>query len=385
MKRIINDNYTLGYIEGYYGKLLNWEDRKRIIKSLQKNKMNTYFYAPKEDKNHRLQWRKKYSTEWRVHFRDFVKYSLKNKVNVIAGIAPGLDFNFEDFTNKNSESTFLFDKAKQLLDDGARSIVLLLDDIPNNFEENFGTNKSEGKHHAILANHLSKELGSNIYFVPRVYADELIKDSPNYLKDLSKNLNPDIKVFYCGKNVVSQTLKSYSKINKILSNEIIFWDNYYANDYCPRRLFVGPYTGRQNLKNIMINPTGLINTDLMILDIVGNSTIHKFSKYKWNQILENHGVPQAFNNIKRFFSKPDFGSKPLLISIKYKDNYIDALDFLLWKWKSDLSREWYPYIFGLKQDLQLNQKILTYDRLIKTQTIPLSKYISKNLIKGELL
>ena len=47
----------IGYIEGYYGKLLSWKSRKLIVKSLIKNKMNTYFYAPKEDVFHRLYWR----------------------------------------------------------------------------------------------------------------------------------------------------------------------------------------------------------------------------------------------------------------------------------------------------------------------------------------
>ena len=56
-----NENSIIGYIEGYYGRLLSWENRELIIKSLHKNKMNTYFYAPKEDICHRLCWRKKYS------------------------------------------------------------------------------------------------------------------------------------------------------------------------------------------------------------------------------------------------------------------------------------------------------------------------------------
>ena len=61
MKKNKDEINTTGYIEGYYGKLLNWEDRKLIINSLQKNNMNTYFYAPKEDMYHRLNWRKKYN------------------------------------------------------------------------------------------------------------------------------------------------------------------------------------------------------------------------------------------------------------------------------------------------------------------------------------
>jgi len=50
MKKNKDENNTTGYIEGYYGKLLSWKKRKLIISSLQKNNMNTYFYAPKQTK-----------------------------------------------------------------------------------------------------------------------------------------------------------------------------------------------------------------------------------------------------------------------------------------------------------------------------------------------
>ena len=60
---------------------------------------------------------------------------------------------------------------------------------------------------------------------------------------------------------------------------------------------------------------------------------------------------------------------------------IKILDFLLWKWKSELSREWYPFLFGLKQDLQINQKLITSGRMIKNQTIPLSEFLNKGALK----
>ncbi len=383
MKKL-KDKNTLGYIEGYYGKLLNWEERKLIIKSLQKNNMNTYFYAPKEDKNHRLNWRKKYNLKWRKYFFEFTKFSKINNINIIAGIAPGLDFDFKKINYnlnkiKHSDFNILYNKAKQLLDDGATAIALLLDDIPENYKIKFGDQISEGTSHGVLANTLSESLGRNIYFVPRIYADELIENEPYYLKDLATILNPKTKVFYCGKNVVSKKLTNFSKINKILSNEIIFWDNYYANDYCPRRFFIGPYVGREKSKNIMINPTGLINTDLLILDIFASSIKHKPSTNEWLNILNNHGVPKIFNRIKKFFLKPNFGSNPLPNSFNLNARYFEVLDFLLWKWKGELSREWYPYLFGLKHDLQLNKNILTSERLVKTQTAPLSKYLNKDL------
>ena len=380
-----NENNIIGYIEGYYGRLLSWENRELIIKSLYKNKMNTYFYAPKEDICHRLYWRKKYSKKWRLSFQNFTQLSKKHNINVIAGVAPGLDFNFkeiQDLSKNNQKSDFelLLKKAKQLLVDGAASIALMLDDIPKDFKKKFGINISEGTYHAILANKLSDELRQNIFFVPRVYADELISDDPTYLQDLSKILNPKIKVFYCGKNVVAKTYKNYQKIKKILSNEIIIWDNFYANDYCPRRFYIGPTLGRENVKNIMVNPTGLIKTDLLVLDIFGKSITGKLSEREWRKILNIHDVPDAFFKIKKYFLKPDFGLNPSTQSFKIKKNDIEELDFLLWKWKGKLSREWYPYLFGLKQDLQIKQKLLTSERIIKSQTIPLSKFLNK----GEL-
>ena len=101
-------NFT-GYIEGYYGKLMSWESRELIVKSLYKNNMNTYFYAPKEDKHHRLCWKEKYNKNWRLNFRKFTNISKKYKIDIIAGLAPGLDFNFKHLNEKskiNKKSDF---------------------------------------------------------------------------------------------------------------------------------------------------------------------------------------------------------------------------------------------------------------------------------------
>ena len=132
--------------------------------------MNTYFYAPKEDIYHRLLWRKKYSQKWRLNFQNFTQFGKMNNINIIAGVAPGLDFNFKELNgiSKNNKKliSILFKKANQLLEDGANSIALMLDDIPNDFKKKFGIDISEGSYHAILANKLAKELGQNIFFVP---------------------------------------------------------------------------------------------------------------------------------------------------------------------------------------------------------------------------
>ena len=80
MKR--NRKILYGYIEGYYGRLLSWEDRHRIVMGLNKNKMNYYFYAPKEDEKHRLNWRRNYKNEWTKKFKIFADIAKKNFAEV---------------------------------------------------------------------------------------------------------------------------------------------------------------------------------------------------------------------------------------------------------------------------------------------------------------
>lgn len=377
---ILNCKTINGYIEGFYAKLFTWSERKRILEKLSQNKMYFYLYAPKGDPFHRNDWRKSYKKDWIKKFYQFCITAKSKEVQVFFGISPGLDFNFNDLINNNTNSDFLilFKKCLQILDLGADSIVLLLDDIPNDFANKYNTDLSEGKAHAYLANKLAKMLNTKIYVVPRVYSDELISSSEQYLYDFGMSLNSSLSLFYCGKNIIEKSINQNSTkiISKYLKNNIIFWDNYYANDYCPRRLFLGPWKNRSNKFDIMINPTGLIETDLLIIDIVGK-TLNSPDTNNWETILRKHRVPSEFFKVKHYFYSPDFSADPIFKKINYNINDIQNLDKLLWNWHSNLSREWYPFFMGLKQDLQINLGIIGNDRIIKTQTHPFVNNILK--------
>ena len=101
-------------------------------------------------------------------------------------------------------------------------------------------------------------------------------------------------------------------------------------------------------------------------------------RYKLIKVINKRKVFNLL--VKKYFLKPDFNSNFLPKSLNIKIIDLKLLDILLWEWKSNLSREWYPFIFGLKQDLQINKNFLTLERKIKTQTAPLSEF----LIKGEM-
>jgi protein O-GlcNAcase/histone acetyltransferase len=364
-----------GYIEGYYGRLLKWSERHAILKKLKDCKFNSYFYCPKEDLKHRLKWREAYESKWITAFKIFCKAGHKNNLNILIGISPGLDFNFDE---NNSDFKTLLNKTKILRSIGATHIVLMFDDIPQKETSSNKFSKSEGVLHADLANNLSKELNEIILVVPRVYSDELIDKGCIYLRDFNKTLNKNIPLFYCGKKIVSDTNKKDElvKLQKLTSNRVIFWDNLYANDYCPKKIFLGPYLGRTNFDDTMINPTGLIKTDLFILDLINLSIQHKELTRAWIESLKKHKVPEEFLIISKYFFPINFRKK--IYKQKYNFNKdIEALDFLLWKWKSSLSREWYQYMLILKQDLLLLNGNLNLKRITKIFPVPLRDAVLK--------
>jgi len=382
-----------GYLEGYYGKLLSWSERDDVLRFLARQGANTYCYAPKEDASHRLQWRTPYSTQWSECFAQFCQRANELDVSVVAGIAPGLDFNFDQKDSRN-DFNYLHKKADHFIAAGACEILILWDDIDEGcFVDSEGL--SEGAAHARIVNQLSEALGRALWTVPRVYAAE-IENKNLYLEDFFGELQPQNTVLVCGNAIVAESvsrkdlarfsrtpIKTTSmgndKKNSATKHRMVVWDNFYANDYCPRRLFIGPWTGREDIRDYLLNPTGLPFTDRLLLDIALSTHTDNRRQENWAQALKRHGVPDAFLAIAPYFVKPFFGDRAVLgddrdtIIIEATETIDRSIEICLWEWKSPLAREWYPFIFGLKHDLALRRRTMPRERVLKTQTTELAK------------
>ena len=380
--------HITGYIEGYYGCLLSWEDRASILRQLQRLGLNSYCYAPKEDIRHRLDWRQPYDQDWLSQFNAFCELANQLNIRVMAGIAPGQDYHFSNLPDEKDFSGLLH-KSTELLDAGAQDLVLLMDDIDADFNQRNPTAGAEGYEHAHLANKLSEVLERPLLVVPRVYADEIHSESPEYLVNFCEELATNHVVFYCGQRIVERCIddSSLSLLRRFSDHKIVFWDNLYANDYCPRRLYLGQWKNRQTEHSIMLNPTGLPRTDELLLSLMATDAGHvnvldiptATMDEKRAAVFEEHGVPSCFSSIACWFDRPPFEfpettNLEQMLTVPMASQ-LDALETLLWRWKSPLSREWYPYLMGLKQDLLLLSNSLDIDRIHKTQTQAIAHFL----------
>ena len=361
-----------GYIEGYYGRLLDWDDRARIIEQIATLGMNAYFYAPKEDRCHRFDWRRLWDADWIAAFSRFCEKAHRHNVCLLGGIAPGLDYDAHDDA---AEFARLLTKAQQLRDSGAHAVVLMFDDIDEPSDGGYGPDGlPDHALHADIASRLGARLDAPVLITPRVYADEMSDDPASHYRNLSAALPDNMPLFHCGSHIVAGAdplATGTSLAREHLTQRLILWDNIYCNDYCPRRLFVGRHTGRDGIADLMLNGTGMIETDLLLLSAMQAGD----DDAAWRMALAKAGVPDDFHALAPWFDLGVANDRAPSPPAAPEQAHFDAIETLLWRWKGPLAREWYPFLFGLKHDLLIETGQLPDLRVAKTQTPALARHL----------
>lgn len=221
-----------GYIEGFYGTPWSHEKRKSVMLLMAKNRMNTVYYAPKDDDYHRELWRDLYPEADLARLKELVDLAKSCYMDFYWCIAPGLSMEY----SSEAEFEALIAKTKQLYSIGVRSFGLLLDDI--NEELEFESDKAV----------YGETVNAHIALVERYYNTLLEMDSANkltvcptlyngigdeyYISKLGQNISPLISLFWTGKDICSRELRSADAIKFVegTHHKPLYWDNYPVND-----------------------------------------------------------------------------------------------------------------------------------------------------------
>ena len=367
-----------GYIEGYYGRLFSQENRTRVIDHMGKLNMDFYLYGPKEDPYHRVRWKEKYPLETEKTLRALVDQCKKNKISPIFSLSPGLKLS----RSSSSQKKYLLSKYLQARKMGFEEFAIFFDDIGHKRDKYLAESHLEAIEQLKSLDFIKD---SSITVCPTVYCKSFAKGdikNNDYLNTLSKGIDPLTTILWTGDEVVSQSIpkRALKDLKDLFSNPIIIWDNYYANDYCPSRFYIGPHSGRKSLinevKGIGINPTGLPFTDMICLSRSAGDKTNQ-------QIFEEFNIPKEFNKVLPYFTSP-FKNLPSL-DIKGINKILNTHEALCIQWKSELQLEWAPYLWKFYLDLQLLKKIKNNETqfnleewLKRRYSDPLTKTILRN-------
>ena len=337
-----------GYIEGFYGRLMSQQDRNLILNSLAELSMDFYLYGPKEDPFHRSNWSSLYPKDKVEELENFRLQGEKLGIRTYMALSPLISP--KDDLKRGIDK--ILNKIKQFKDLGFKDFAIFFDDI------NFEKNDLLANIHSNILNSVNEFIGNReedaIIFCPTVYCNKFARGkliNSSYLKALSKEVPETMPMLWTGSEVISETIgdEDIFSLEKVIKNPIFIWDNYYANDYCPRKLFIGDYKGRDfSLKSPMgigINPTGLPITDSIILSQVEGSKSTK-------EILKKYEIPDSFNEILPFFNGP-FQNAPSLERLEDIKDLMELSTPLCVDWKSKLQLEWAPYLWSFFIDLNL--------------------------------
>ena len=343
-----------GYIEGYYGRLLNQEGRRQIINELGELSMEFYIYGPKEDPFHRIKWNENYSSAQMDEFEELISLANRRKIKFYFAISPGLSIE----SSSENDIELLKNKLLGLMNLGCKNFALFMDDLEFSQLLDINNNDILGKDHGVLANEIKDFLlmkgAEDLLFCPTIYCKRFSKgdlNSSGYLESLSVNLDKDIPIFWTGNEVVSKQINfdDLRELSELFSNEIMIWDNFYANDYCPGRIYLGELTGRdfeqEKIKAVGLNPTGLPNVDSLILNrLSGEKTTE--------EILKKFSIPEVFNRLLPFFDSP-FSKVKNEINLK---ELREIQHEICIEWKSSLQVEIAPFIWEFYNHLSLLEK-----------------------------
>ena len=125
------DVASRGFIEGYYGNPWSTEDRAELMRWGGNYKLNSYFYAPKDDPKHNAKWRELYTDEELASkIAPLAATGNESKCQFVFALHP---FMSNPITTSNYEESVKILKAKfeQVMGAGVRQIAVLADDAGN--------------------------------------------------------------------------------------------------------------------------------------------------------------------------------------------------------------------------------------------------------------
>lgn len=125
------DVASRGFIEGYYGNPWSTEDRAELMRWAGNFKLNSYFYAPKDDPKHNARWYERYTDEeLEAKIKPLAEAGNASKCQFVYALHPFMSSAINQ-SNYSEKIELLKAKFEQVMGAGVRQIAVLADDAGN--------------------------------------------------------------------------------------------------------------------------------------------------------------------------------------------------------------------------------------------------------------
>ncbi|WP_303291178.1 beta-N-acetylglucosaminidase domain-containing protein [Marinobacter sp. SS5-14b] len=234
----------LGVIEGFYGPMWSWAERRRLLTTLAGHSYGFYLYAPKADPYLRKRWQEPHPATEAGELTEFARLCKREGVRFGVGLSPFEIFNQFDDPARDA----LARKLKALDRIGVQELAILFDDMrPDN--ESLASTQAE------IVRWVRAHSGASTFSVcPTYYSDDPVLDRvfgerpADYLETLGAELDKDVRIFWTGEEVCSREISPghLKRVGDLLGRKPVLWDNYPVNDgdRMSRHLHLRAFTGR---------------------------------------------------------------------------------------------------------------------------------------------
>lgn len=234
----------LGIIEGFYGPLWSWAERRSLIEKLQPHGYTSYWYAPKADRYLRRAWQTPYPPEAAAGLAGFGRWCHDRGIEFGVGLSPYELFGRFDGPAREA----LAEKLAFLESAGVQRLAILFDDM------NADVPDLAMKQAEIMAWVRQHSRFRQLAVCPSYYSDDRVLDRvfgqrpQGYLETLGQALDPEVGVFWTGEEVCSREFSPghLKRVAEQLGRLPMLWDNYPVNDgdRMSRHLHLRAFTGR---------------------------------------------------------------------------------------------------------------------------------------------
>ena len=269
------DVASRGFIEGYYGNPWSVEDRANLMTWGGYYKLNSYFYAPKDDPKHNANWRELYTEEEiDTLIRPLAEAGNASKCRFVYALHP---YMHNPITDSNYDSSMAVLKAKflQVIEAGVRQIAILADDAGN----------QGGTHYTKMLTDMTawiNELRANGYPDLKLLLPFVTQEYMYFGESYYRNFPENIQIVMTGGQVWGFCSPSFT--NTFYNNVgrgAYLWINWPCTDNSKNHLIMGGYADflqpgvdPNKVEGIVLNP--MQQSEPSKVAIFGNAC------YTWN-------------------------------------------------------------------------------------------------------